>query len=167
MKKYCLDTSGISKPLEDMPNDIHSSLWEKFLVFAEAGNIAVTTEIFDELILLPGVVGERIKVAKDNLVLEVADPIWTWQDYLDHSNRMQDDYHDFISEFTGGSSKTICLNDLSIVALAKTLRLPLVNMESFVPEQSPNKRRIPNICKYEGVVPLTFNVFLRNEGFKF
>ncbi len=167
MKRYCFDTSGISNPLENMPIDIHGSLWELLLEFFEAGYVAVTTEIFEEMILLPDGIGERIKMAKDHLVLEVGEPIWRWQDYIDNSNRMQDTYHDFISEFTGGSSKTICLNDLSIVALAKTLNLPLVNMESFVPELSPNKRRIPNICKYDGVLPLTFNEFLRKEGFKF
>ena len=167
MKRYCFDTSGISNPLENMPIDIHGSLWEQLLEFFEAGNVAITTEIFDEMALLPDGIGERIKTTKDALVLEIDEPVWGWQDYIENSNRMQDTYHDFISEFTGGSSKTICLNDLSIVALAKTLNLPLVNMESFVPEQSPNKRRIPNICKYDGVLPLTFNEFLRKEGFKF
>lgn len=161
MKKYCFDTSGISNPLENMPIDIHGSLWEQLLEFFESGNVAITTEIFDEMVLLPDGIGERIKAAKDTLVLEVGEPVWGWQGYIENSNRMQDTYHNFISEFTGGSSRTICLNDLSIVALAKTLDLSLVNMEVFVPEQSPNKRRIPNICKYESVLPLTFNEFLR------
>ena len=166
MKRYCFDTSGISNPLESVPIDIHGSLWDWLLDFFEAGSVAVTTEIFEEMILLPNGVGERIKATKDSFVLEVGEPTWDWQDYIANSNRMQDTYHDFISEFTGGSSKTICLNDLSIVALAKTMDLPLVNMEAFVPEGSPNKRRIPNICIYEGVLPLTFNQFLRKEGFK-
>lgn len=167
MKKYCFDTSGISNPLENMPIDIHGSLWEQLLEFFESGNVAITTEIFDEIVLLPNGIGERIKAAKDSLVLEVGEAAWNWQDYIENSNRMQDAYQGFISEFTGGSSRTICLNDLSIAALAKTLGLPLVNMEAFVPEQSPNKRRIPNVCKYEDIESLTFNEFLRKEGFKF
>jgi hypothetical protein len=150
-----------------MPSDIHASLWVQVLEFFDAGNVAITTEIYDEMILLPDGVGDQIKVAKDSLILEVGETTWNWREYIKNSNRMQDDYHDYISEFTGGSSKTICLNDLSIVALAKTLGLPLVNMEAFVQEQSPNKRRIPNICSYEGITSLNFNEFLRNEGFKF
>jgi hypothetical protein len=167
MKKYCFDTSGLSNPLENMPSDIHDSLWVQVLEFFEAGNVAITTEIYEEMILLPDGIGDQIKAAKESLILEVGESTWNWQDYINNSNRMQDDYHDYISEFTGGSSKTICLNDLSIVALARTLNLPLVNMESFVSVQSPNKRRIPNICSYEEVTSLNFNEFLRNEGFKF
>lgn len=165
MKKYCFDTSGISNPLENMPIDIHEKLWDWLLEFFEEGNVAVTTEIFEEMILLPPEIGDRIKAMKGSLVLEVGESTWNWESYIENSNRMQDDYHQFISEFTGGSSKTICLNDLSIVALAKTNDLPLINMESFVKE-SPNKRRIPNICDSEDVSSLTFNEFLRVEGFK-
>lgn len=150
-----------------MPIDIHDSLWEQLLDFFESGKVAITTEIFEEMVLLPNGIGDRIKAAKVYLILEVGEATWNWQGYLDNSNEMQDAYHDFISEFTGGSSRTICLNDLSIIALAKTLGLPLVNMEAFVLEQSPNKRRIPNVCKYEDVESLTFNEFLRKEGFKF
>jgi hypothetical protein len=50
------------------------------------------------------------------------------------------------------------LNDVTIIALAKTLSLPLVSMESSaVP--SPKKKRIPDICPLEGVTHLTFNEF--------
>lgn len=74
MKKYCFDTSGISNPLENVPIDIHGSLWDWLLDFFEAGSVAVTTEIFEEMILLPNGVGERIKAAKGSLVLEVGEP---------------------------------------------------------------------------------------------
>ncbi len=30
MKKYAFDTSGISNPLESMPEDIHESMWKNF-----------------------------------------------------------------------------------------------------------------------------------------
>jgi hypothetical protein len=33
MKKYCLDTSGLSNPLEFMPEDIHVTLWGVLSVF--------------------------------------------------------------------------------------------------------------------------------------
>ena len=60
----------------------------------------------------------------------------------------------------------MCLNDISIVALAKTLNLPVVHMESWVPEDNQTKRRIPNICALEGVAHLRFNEFLRAEKLK-
>ena len=75
MKRYCFDTSGISNPLENMPIDIHGSLWEQLLEFFEAGNVAITTEIFDEMALLPDGIGERIKTTKDALVLEIDEPV--------------------------------------------------------------------------------------------
>ena len=67
-----------------------------------------------------------------------------------------------------GSAKTICLNDLTIIALAKTLGLPVVSMERLVSEgPGTKKRRIPNICKAEGVEHLSFNDFLRREKLTF
>ena len=35
MKKYAFDTSGISNPLESMPEDIHESLWNGFNIVFE------------------------------------------------------------------------------------------------------------------------------------
>lgn len=42
MKRYCFDTSGISNPVETMPDDIFESLWLKVIAVIEAGEIAVT-----------------------------------------------------------------------------------------------------------------------------
>ncbi|WP_425906817.1 DUF4411 family protein [Nitrobacter sp. TKz-YC02] len=167
MKKYCFDTSGISNPLETMPEDIHKTMWAGFCERVESGSIATTTEIHSEFCYIPGDVGKRLISSKSLLVLEVGEE-WDWQTYVDHAQRMQVDHKDFISEFTGGSAKTICLNDLTIIALAKTLSLPLVSMERLVPEDpGTKKRRIPNICKAEGVEHLVFNDFLRRENLTF
>ena len=57
MKKYCLDTSGLSNPLESMPEDIHSSLWLKIAGLVVDGKFAVTAEIYEELGHLPGPIG--------------------------------------------------------------------------------------------------------------
>jgi hypothetical protein len=75
-------------------------------------------------------------------------------------------YKDFISEYTGGSTKTVCLNDISIVALAKTMKLPVVSMETMI-VGSTTKKRIPNICQSENVNHLRFSEFLRQESLKF
>jgi len=48
-KKYCLDTSGLSNPLEAMPEDVHSTLWKSVASVICAGKFAVTKEIYDEL----------------------------------------------------------------------------------------------------------------------
>jgi hypothetical protein len=59
------------------------------------------------------------------------------------------------------------LNDMSIIALAKCLELPVVSMETRIIDlNSSSKRRIPNICDAEGIVHHTFNEFLRTERFK-
>ncbi|WP_018240342.1 DUF4411 family protein [Ensifer sp. BR816] len=169
MVKYCFDTSGISNPLETMPDDIHKSLWSAFCGGHLKGKtIAVTKEIHDEMCHIPGTVGSVIHACKSAMILEVGDTKWDWQAYIDHVARMQSDYKEHISEFIGGSKKTIGLIDLSIVALAKTLGIPVVSMEDFVPQNAGSiKRRIPNICKIEKVPHLTFNEFLRNEKMSF
>jgi Domain of unknown function (DUF4411) len=99
------------------------------------------------------------------LLMEVGDASWDFEAYIRHYNRMQTAYHAHISEYShGGSKRTIGLTDMTIVALAKTLDLPVVSMEASVRHQSPDKRRIPDICHAEGLVHYTFNEFLKKEG---
>ena len=78
MKKYCFDTSGISNPLELMPEDIHASLWNGFKAKClQPGIIAVTQEIYDEMPHIQGSVGQCIKDHKADLLMEVGDD-WDW-----------------------------------------------------------------------------------------
>jgi len=56
---------------------------------------------------------------------------------------MQKKHKNCISEFIGGTKKTVGLNDISIVALAKTLKLPVLSMEKPVPANAINKLKIP------------------------
>ena len=91
---------------------------------------------------------------------------WDWGSYIDHCNKMEDDHHDFISEFTGGSKKTVGLTDISIIALAKTLNIPVVSMEKPVSNQS-QKLHIPDVCKLQKVDHVTFSEFCRKENLKF
>ena len=129
--------------------------------------MAVTPEIFEEMILIDGGLGDFIASCKDTIVFEVGADHWDWQTYIKHVQRMQPYYEPYISEFNGGTKKTIGINNLSIIALAKTLDVPVLNMESKVVGDSPNKRRIPNICEEEGILPVTINEFLRLENLRF
>lgn len=97
---------------------------------------------------------------------EVTKGNWNWQDYLKHAAKMQLDHKQYIREFCGGSPKTVCVNDISIIALAKTLKLPVLSMEKPV-DKSSKKRHIPDICAAEGVTHISFNDFCRKEGFQF
>lgn len=75
MKKYCVDTSGISNPLETTPEDIHQSAWVRIKECISNGDLAVTKEIYDEMIHIGGSVGECIKASAAQLVLELAKAI--------------------------------------------------------------------------------------------
>lgn len=166
MKKYAFDTSGISNPLESMPEDVHESVWSHFKTeVLPSGIIAVTQEIYDEMEHIPGSVGASIKANKSNILMEVGED-WDWGTYVDHCNKLEDDHHDFISEFIGGSKKTVGLTDISIIALAKTLKVPVVSMEKPVTSQA-KKMHIPDICKIEKVDHLSFSEFCRKENMKF
>lgn len=131
MKRYCIDMSGLSNPASEevAPQDIHMTLWAKVHALIESGDVAVTKEIFDELCHIPPPLGECIKANKKALMLEVDDESWDGQTYIEHTNRMQDDHQSFIREFNGGGKGTVGINDISIVALAKTMKLPVVSME--------------------------------------
>lgn len=166
MKKYCFDTSGISTPLERLPDDIYGSLWLQVIEVFESGVIAVTTEIYDEMHgSLYGRIGGCIDSNKAKLVLEIGDQSWDEAGYRITVAQMQIDQRAFISEYTGGSPKTVGLNDISIIALAKALELPVVSMEASA-TTSPTKRKIPDVCRVEKVEHLYFNDFLRREGIR-
>jgi len=167
MPKYCFDMSGLSNPHEVMPEHIHVSMWASVHRFLEGGNVAITREIFDEMVRIGGNLGPFIKSLEKTLVYEVNVGDWDYRTYLAHAARMQVAHRAFIRELNGGGPKTICLNDVSIICLAKTLALPVVSMESKVGMDSPNKRRIPDICIAEAVPHLSFNEFLTAEGFSF
>jgi Domain of unknown function (DUF4411) len=167
MKKYCFDTSGISTPLELMPEDIHQSVWTRIKTLIASGIFAVTAEIYDEMTHITGTVGECIIANKAALLLEVSEGDWDWESYTKHTTRMQDDYKQFISEFNNGLKGTVCITELSIIALAKTLAIPLVQMESAVNNDASKKRRIPDICGIEKVDCLQFSQFCRKENLTF
>lgn len=162
MKAYCIDTSGLSNPLVNMPEDIYATLWKTISGIVVAGRFAVTTEIYDELTHMPGDIGDCVRGNRAALRLEVGDAGWDGVTYLGHTSRMQVDYARVISENNGNRKGTVGINDLSIIALARTLGLPVVSMEALLPPNATWKR-IPNICAYEGVEHLTFNDFLRRE----
>jgi hypothetical protein len=128
----------------------------------------VTTEIYEELELLPGSIGQCIKNNKANLHLEIEDEEWDWQTYLGHVERMRVAYADVISENNGNRKNTIGFNDLSIIALAKTLGLPVVSSEKKLhgEQDSQKRQKIPDICDREGIPHMTFNDLLRKEEIK-
>ena len=165
-KKYCLDTSGLSNPLVSMPEDIHVTLWSKIEILIASGKFAVTKEIYDELLYLPGSVGACIKENCSAMQLEVGEDSWDWMGYIGHVNRLREIYKARISEYNNNKKNTVGLNDVSIVALALTLKLPVISMESKSFQTNDSKIRIPGLCQLEGLKHLDFNEFLRAEGIK-
>lgn len=149
-----------------MPEDIHTVLWGRVAKEVEAGKFAVTTEIYEELVHLPGSIGICIKNNKDKMQLEIKKGTWDWQAYLGHVERMRKTYKSVISEYNGNRKNTVCLNDLSIVALAKTLGLPVISSEKKLAstQGSTKRQKIPDICDLEKVCHISFNEFLRKEG---
>lgn len=142
-------------------------MWAQITQFIAEGHIAVTQEIFDEMIRIDGGLGKFIGDKKARLLYEVGIGNWNWQVYLAHVTRMQNAHQRCLSENNNNHKGTICLNDLSIIALAKALGLPVVSMEYDLGESDTWKRRIPNICRAEGVMHLSFNEFCRAEKLVF
>ena len=163
MPKYCLDTSAISNPLMAMPEDLYVSVWGKVVSVISSGAFCCTKEISDEYDHIRGNVGDCLR---NNKVLhEVGQDTWNWPEYVGHVQRMSTQYKAFISEYNSNRRNTVGLNDLSIVALAKTLQIPVVSMEGSDQGQiSLNRMRIPRLCVVEGIDHLDFNEMLRREG---
>lgn len=149
-----------------MPEDVpyYRPIWECVIAAIEAGKIGVTPEIYNELCHITGEIGECIRSSKDKLLMEVDDPSWDGRGYIAQFNRMSKDHKEWIAEYAMKSpAKTICLPDLTAVALAKCLKLPLISSESSAGDSAKHKR-IPDICALENVVPYSFNQFLKIEG---
>jgi hypothetical protein len=166
MKKYCVDTSGLSTPLEYMPEDIYASLWERIRELITTGCMAVTREIYDEMTHITGMMGDCISNNRGLLLLEVGSGEWDWQSYLTCFKGMETTHHLYISEYNRNRKNTVGLADLSIIALGKSMSLPVVSMETPVRDQSATRRKIPDICWMESILHLDFNAFLRQEGIK-
>lgn len=165
-KKYCVDTSGFSTPHEQLPYDLFGPIWDGVMRVIELGGIAVTTEIFEEMLSIPDEIGHCIGQSKESMVLEIGSGTWDWQRYVSINTDLLKKHEHVISEYSGGSPKTVCVNDMSIIALAKSLGLPVVSSESYVNDKKAKKQHIPNICEKEEIEHLTFNEFLRREGIK-
>ncbi len=167
MKQYCFDTSGFTNPLHSVPEDIFASLWGRIGQIVKDGRIAVTTEIFEELegtIYSP--IGGVIDASQTDLVLAVGVGDWDHAAYIQENARIISTYRQFISEYMPGiPDNTVCLNDITIITLAKVTGLPLVSMETST-GNSLKYKRIPDICVQEHIVHLTFLEFLRREGIK-
>jgi len=165
MAKYCLDTSGFSNPLMDLPSDIHVTLWAKIQSAIENGIFCWNVEISVELESIFGDLGERLAECNGDCCLEIGQDGWPWEDYLVVFEALKTKYQKFISEYNGNRKNTVGVNDISIIALAKVLKLPVMSMEIPTTNLASEKRlRIPDVCKLENVVHLTFNDFLRAEG---
>lgn len=65
MPKYCIDTSGLSHPYEELPEDIFDLLWKFVRAKIAEGIFAVTREIFDEMEKIDGGLGKYISENKD------------------------------------------------------------------------------------------------------
>lgn len=145
-----------------MPESIpvfQQHIWQPIHKHIESGIFAVNQEIYEELCRLPGNIGTCLNNNKEKLVLEVGED-WDWQAYLATVEDMRVRYKSVISEYNSNRKGTVGLNDVAIVALAKTLKLPLINMEAKSFQTSDTKIRIPGLCRLEGVEPLEFNDFL-------
>lgn len=106
MQRYCLDTSGLSNPLENMPEDIHGSLWQQICDRVKAGQFVCNTEIMEELKSIPGQVGACLVECCGHICLEIGDDAWPWQVYVEHVERMRVQHEAVISEYNG-NQKTL------------------------------------------------------------
>lgn len=166
MKRYCLDTSGFSNPLQSVPEDIYVSLWGQLCDLVRAGQFATTEEVYDELTHLPGELGQCIKDHKSQLVLELGAGEWDWGTYLSLYDQHHVAFEPFISG-TGGSKASLSIPDFSVVILAKTLALPVLSSEIRCAHNVGTKsRKIPDVCDVLGVPHMTFNDLLRAEGIR-
>ena len=165
MHRYCLDTSGLSNPVMEMPENLYVSLWGKVIPLIRAGVFCWNGEIAVQLKSIQGNVGHALASVNKQCCYEVNQGDWPRESYLSLIEEWRGvKYHQYISEYHGNRKNTIDMTDLSIVALAKILGKPVVSMEKpNLRQPSATKMRIPDLCRRENVTHLTFNEFLMAE----
>jgi len=168
MPKYCLDTSGFSNPLIQQPEDVYVSLWCHVRKLVSNGVFCWNAEIAQEFEGIYGATGDELRKCNGCCCFEINENSWNWEEYLSLIVEWQEDYKDYISEYNSNRKNTIGLNDLSIVAFAKTMGLPLISEEKRNPVHNHSKKRlrIPNLCDTVGVQHLSFVEFLQAEKIK-
>lgn len=164
MHRYCLDTSGLSNPVIDLPSHIYVSLWPLIISKINAHWFCWNVEISNELNSIRGPVGEALKNCHNACCYEVGADGWDWESYLQIVDQWRITYKEYISEYNGNRKNTISLNDLSIVAFAKIVGLPILSMERRTSEASRKRLKIPDLCDREDVRHFSFNEFLEVEG---
>ncbi|MEP0316413.1 DUF4411 family protein [Hyphomonas sp.] len=168
MPRYVLDTSWISNPVMELPQDIHVSLWQRVGGLLESGVFCWNQEIWEELDgSIYGDVADSLQVCQDNGgCFELGQDHWDWDKYIWHVGDIRSRYRDYISEYNSNRKSTIGVNDCSIVCLAKTLGLPVASMEKRNANPSPVRMRIPELCEREGIEHFDLNKLLRAEGIR-
>jgi len=76
--RYCLDTSGFSNPLMEMPEDIHKTLWSNVLKAIQAEIFCLNMEIAEEMDSIKGKIGDALKNCKRACCYEVGCGKWDW-----------------------------------------------------------------------------------------
>lgn len=166
MPRYVLDTSWISNPVMDLPQDIHVSLWQRVAGLLEDGAFCWNQDIWEEMDgSIYGDIANSLQICQDNGgCFEIGQEHWDWNQYLRHVNNIGERYRHYISEYNNNRSSTIGVKDCSIVCLAKTLGLPVASMEKRTIHPSPIRMRIPELCEREGIQHFDLNELLRAEG---
>lgn len=165
MPRYCLDTSGVSNPWHALPERVFPTLWVKVRACIENDCFCWNDNIAVELRNFKGAIGDALRNRERFCRYRNGSPNWPYDDYSILLDDWKDKYRQYIREFNKNRKHTIGLADLSIVALAKTLELPVVSMERSNPDNpSMTKLRIPDLCNREDVPHLNFVEFLEAEG---
>ena len=163
MPKYCLDTSGLSNPYANMPEAEYPTVWKSIYPLIQSNLLCWNEEIDAELQLIQGKLHSVLKNARKQCCYKIGDTTWSWQSYLNTYTTWNTKYRDYISEYNNNRANTIGKNDISIVALSKTLDLPLISMEVPVSSGAKKRLHIPDLCSKEGIRHLTFNELLIAE----
>jgi hypothetical protein len=149
----------------EMPEDIHRTLWLNVVLKVQSQIFCWNEEIASELASIRGPVGDALNSCNGSCCYEVGKGSWNWAGYVSTNNAWRKQFQQFISEYNGNRKNTIGLNDLSIVALAHTLRLPVISMESQnLGQPSLTKMRIPDLCKAVGIQHYNFTQLCRKES---
>ncbi len=148
-----------------MPEDIHKTLWQNVVAKVETEIFCWNPEIAEEMSSIYGIIGDALNSCNGSCCYELGKGSWDWIAYLKTYDLWKKQFGQFISEYHNNRKNTIGLNDLSIVALAHTLNLPIVSMETpNLGQPSSTKMRIPDLCIAVDVQHLNFTYICRKEG---
>lgn len=160
MKRYCIDTSGLTHAWRDFyPPSCFPSLWKDIEACINDGRLIAPDEVYEEL-------------------KRGGDDLFDWAKlmpnlFVRHDTAIQNIVSDILAHpehsklLYSKHAASLVIADPFVIAAAQVHGCAVISNEIFMFTSSPNKTKIPNVCADRGIEHLSVLEFIREQGWSY